>query len=211
MRAVTSVCLIVFCAMFLCFGASAQEKQNKPVTPKKPAAVKPTPGPGRAVQKPAAKGVETKAKAKGEEYYHALTTDLENAGEHSRMLYHQASSKTQSEMNMTVAKQHIDAIGASLDQAKKNLAQIEQNMSAAEKEEVKDIVTDMHASLAKAQDAYAKLKAEVSAPKPNPATIKQQAAAVHHESTKAMGRHREMKTKYSIQEPPAPVWPQPQE
>ena len=202
MKIVTVVCLAALCVMLLGFGAVAQEKQNTPATPKKHAFLQ---------QKAPAANLETKVQAKGEEYFHAVTSDLKNVREHSKMLYYQAANKTKTEMNMTVARQHVDAIGSSLDQAKKNLAQIEMNMSAAEKEEAKDIVAAMHKSLTQADAAYATLKTEIEAPKPSQAAIKKQAAAVNHESENAMVKHDEMKAKYSIQEPPDPVWPQPQE
>lgn len=141
-------------------------------------------------------------KIKAEDHYLALTTFYQNALEHVKVLYNQASNSPK--LDEAIANEHLDEVCRSLNAAKKHQAAVEQELSAYDKIDFQDHLDAINKYRAKAKEHYQELDNELFKNKTDPQEVQNIAASLYRDLMKAFDEYKAMRQHAGV---PAPIEP----
>ena len=139
---------------------------------------------------------QRKVEGKGEEYHHAMYLNFKHAAEEAEALYNQTGLNR--ELNLEIARQHVDELWTSLDNARIQHAMVHKTYG----EQQSTLVAENHESLLNAHDkaleAGKLLKTEIEKGKPDVKVVREQSVTVYQMAIKAATEHLEGMKKLGI-------------
>ncbi|MBI3787833.1 MAG: hypothetical protein HY276_06190 [Ignavibacteriales bacterium] len=139
---------------------------------------------------------QLKVEGKAEEYHQAMTLGFSHMADHAKALAKQTSLGR--DLNMYIAKQHVDEIGRSLENVRTDHAMVHKTYSDAEMTAIQEnhnVILDSHT---KSMEAFKSLKAEVQKTTPDLKRVKDFSNAIYEYGTKALNEHREAMMKLGV-------------
>ena len=139
---------------------------------------------------------QLKVEGKAEEYHQAMTLEFSHTADHAKALAKQTTLGR--DLNMYIAKQHVDEIGRSLENIRTDHAMVHKTYSDAEMTAIQEnhnVILDSHT---KSIEVFKSLKAEVQKTAPDLKRVKDFSNAIYEYAGKALSEHQQAMMKLDV-------------
>lgn len=139
---------------------------------------------------------QLKVEGRAEEYHQAMALEFSHAADHAKALSKQTALER--DLNMYIAKQHVEEIGRSLENIRTDHAMVHKTYTDSEMTQIQEnhnVILDSHT---KSLEAHKSLKAEAQKTMLDVKKIKDLSDVIYEHTTKALNEHREAMTKLDV-------------
>lgn len=134
---------------------------------------------------------------RGEEYHRAFSLEFWHTADHAKALQEQTS--LQHKLNMDIARQHVEEMERSMENARLDHVMMHKTYSETEKEEVQENHNLILQTHLKATEAIKILRAELKKKLPDLAVMKELAGTVYENTSKAAAEHKKAMVKLGLE------------
>lgn len=139
---------------------------------------------------------QLKVEGKAEEYHQAMSMEFSHTADHAKALSKQTVLGR--DLNMYIAKQHIEEIGRSLENIRTDHAMVHKTYSDTEMTKIQEnhnVILDSHT---KSLEAFKSLKVEVQKNAPDLKRVKELSDAIYEYASKALSEHQQAMMKLDV-------------